>query len=80
LRVAPGSGGFLQDNFHAGEAFEFGDELTFAALGREAVVVVGAEVTDAGIGLGEQVPDDGEEGVADGDEGALLPRRRTIRL
>jgi hypothetical protein len=66
------SGGVVEGDFLAGEAFEFGDELVFAALGCEAVVPVGAGVGEAGAGVGEQVPADGEDGVADGDQGAFL--------
>src|SRR6266536_1583779 len=33
---------------------------------------VRAEVGEVGVGVGEQVPDDGEDGVADGDQGAFL--------
>ena len=38
------------------------------------VVVVGAEVVVAGVGVGEQVPDDGEDGAADRDDGLQLAR------
>src|SRR5207245_10576809 len=33
---------------------------------------VGAEVGEVGGGVRQQVPDDGEDGVADGDQGAFL--------
>ena len=36
------------------------------------VVVVGAEVVEAGVGVGEQVPDDDQDGAADRDDGLLL--------
>jgi len=36
------------------------------------VVEVGAEFAEAGIGVGQQVPDDDEDGAADGDDGFLL--------
>jgi hypothetical protein len=49
------SGGFVEGDFLAGEAFEFGDELVFASLGCEAVVPVGAEVGEVCGGVGEQV-------------------------
>src|SRR6266496_1605397 len=67
-----GSGGVGEGDFLAGEAFEFGDQLSFASLGCEAVMPVRAEVGEVGVGVGEQVPDDGEDGVADGDQGAFL--------
>src|SRR6266487_4341829 len=66
------SGGVVEGDFLAGYPFEFGDELAFAAQRGEAVMPVGAEVGEAGGGVGEQVPDDGEDGVADGDQGAFL--------
>jgi hypothetical protein len=69
------SGGLLlEGDFHTGQAFQLGDELAFAARRGEAVVPVGAEVAVAGGGVGEQVPGDGEDGVADndGDEGSFL--------
>ena len=33
---------------------------------------VGAEVGEVGVRVGQQVPGDGEDGVADRDQGALL--------
>ena len=36
------------------------------------VVVVGAEVLVPGVGVGEQVPDDGQDRVADRDDGPAL--------
>ena len=38
-----------------------------------AVVVVGSEVVEAGVGVGEQVPDDHQDGAADRDDRLLLP-------
>jgi hypothetical protein len=37
-----------------------------------ACVVVGAEIVVAGGRVGQQVPDDGQHGVADGDESPFL--------
>ena len=44
----------MEGDFLAGQAFEFGDELAFAARRGEAAVPVGAEVGEAGGGVGEQ--------------------------
>ena len=46
-----------------------------SAVGAVLVVVL-AEVVVASVGVGEQVPDDREDRVADGDDRASLPRRR----
>ena len=43
-----------------------------AVLVQTAGVVVGAEVVVAGGGVGEQVPDDDQDGSGDGDEGFEL--------
>jgi hypothetical protein len=42
----------VQGDFLAGEAFEFADQLPFAAFGGELVVVVDAEVGEVGVGVG----------------------------
>ncbi|MEV0158305.1 hypothetical protein AB0H57_32120, partial [Micromonospora sp. NPDC050686] len=43
------------------------------ALGAGAVVVVsGAQVVEGGLFVGEQVPDDGQDGSADRDDGFFL--------
>ena len=47
------SGGLLlEQDLLAGEPFEFGDELAFAAQWGDPVVPVGAEVGEPGIGIG----------------------------
>jgi hypothetical protein len=46
----------------------------------EAFVVVESEVAEAGERVGEQVPDDDEDGSGDLDQGFELPRRLTMRL
>ncbi|MDM4721680.1 hypothetical protein QTQ03_19555 [Micromonospora sp. WMMA1363] len=52
------------------EGFELPDEGVELAVGVDApVVVVGAEVLVAGGRVGEQVPDDDQDGAGDGDEG-----------
>ncbi len=66
------SGGVVEGDFLAGQAFELGDELALAAQRDRAVMPVGAQVGEVGVGVGEQVPGDGEDGVADRDQGALL--------
>ena len=44
--------------------------VALAAVGVDAGgVEVGAEVDEAGIGVGQQVPDDDQDGPADGDVG-----------
>ena len=56
-----GLGSWVQGDFFAGEAFELADEgaLTVRGVG-SGVVEVGAEVVVAGLGVGEQMPDDGQ--------------------
>src|SRR6185437_9662649 len=54
------------------EAFEAADVVAGLAGGVAAFVVVGAEVAVGGFGGVEQVPDDGEHGVAGGDERFFL--------
>jgi hypothetical protein len=50
------------------------DVVADGALGAAAgVVVVRAEVDEVGLGVGQQVPDDGQDGAADGDDGPLRP-------
>jgi hypothetical protein len=45
--------------------------LTFWVDAR--VVEPGAEVSELGFAVGRHVPDDGQDGAADGDDGFLLP-------
>jgi hypothetical protein len=53
--------------------FELADVVAFLAFWAGAVVVeVGAEVVEAGFGIGEQVPDDDQDGPADGDDCSFL--------
>ena len=55
------------------EGFELADVVALLGCGVDvAVVVVGAEVVEAGVGVGEQVPDDHQDGAADRDDGLLL--------
>ena len=55
------------------EGLELADEVSGLAVGVEAAgVVVRAEVDVAGVGVGEEVPDDHEDRAGDGDEGSLL--------
>jgi hypothetical protein len=48
----------LERDLLAGESFELGDELTLAAQRGEPVVPAGAEVGEAGVRVGQQVPSD----------------------
>src|SRR5688572_14539544 len=64
-----GSGGGLEGDGVA-EGFELPDQVVDLAGGVDAVVVeVGAEVVVPGGRVGQQVPDDHEDGSGDGDEG-----------
>jgi hypothetical protein len=55
------------------ECLEFADVVADAAFGvGPGGVVVRAEVDELGLGVGEQRPDDHEDGAADRDDGALL--------
>ena len=55
------------------EGFQLPDEVTdLAALVDPGHVVVRSEVVEAGGGIGQQVPDDGEDGAGDRDEGLEL--------
>src|ERR1700745_2287576 len=66
-------GGWLEGDGLAGQVFQLADEVALAvpAVGACLVVAV-AEVVVAGIGVRQQVPDDREDGVADGDDRASL--------
>src|SRR5215218_2623645 len=66
------SGGRLQGDLVA-ERLELADEVAgLAALVDAAGVVVGAQIVEAGGGVGEQVPDDHQDGAGDGDQGLEL--------
>src|SRR5215207_8113044 len=66
------SGGRLQGDLVA-ERLELADEVAgLAALVDAAGVVAGAQVVEAGGGVGEQVPDDDQDGAGDGDQGLEL--------
>src|SRR5215813_13687327 len=65
------SGRGLQGDLVA-EGFELADVVALAALGVDpSVVEVAAQVGVAGGGVGEQVPDDDQQGPADGHDGFL---------
>jgi hypothetical protein len=54
--------------------------VAFLAFGADAgVIEVGAQVDEVGVGVGQQVPDDGEDGSADGDDGLLLASTAAMR-
>src|SRR5512132_518362 len=70
--TALGLGGGFEGDLVA-ERFELADVVALAAFGVDAgVVEVGAEVVEAGVGVRQQVPDDDQDGAADGDDGLLL--------
>jgi hypothetical protein len=55
------------------ECLELADVVASFGLGVDvAVVVIGAELVEAGVGVGEQVPDDHEDRAADRDNGLHL--------
>ena len=67
-----GSGGGFEGDPVA-EGGELGDVVTHAAFDVDAAgVVVGSEVAEAGEGVGEQVPDDDQDGAGDRDQGLEL--------
>ena len=56
------------------ERFELSDVVALLGEGDDvAVVVVGAEVVEPAVGVGEKVPDDHQQGAADRDDGLVLP-------
>ena len=66
------SGGWREDDAVA-EGLELTHELAGPAVFVDAVgVVVGSEVAETGGWIGEQMPDDHEDGSGDGDEGLEL--------
>jgi ABC-type transporter Mla subunit MlaD len=49
----------LEGDLLAGEMFKLADEVALSALFADSgVVVVGSEVVIAGVGVGQQMPDD----------------------
>jgi hypothetical protein len=56
-----------------GELLELADQVGLLGVGVAAgLVEVGTQIAGAGLGVSQQVPHDGQDGVADRDEGALL--------
>ncbi len=56
------------------ELLEVADVGLFLAVGvRSGVVEPGPEVVEAGVGVSEQVPHDGQDGASDRDDRFLLP-------
>ncbi|MER7127312.1 hypothetical protein, partial [Micrococcus luteus] len=54
------------------EGFELADVVAFLAVGVGAPgVEVGAQVNEVRLGVGQQVPDDDQDGAADRDQGAF---------
>jgi hypothetical protein len=67
--MGSGSGRGFEGDLVA-QGFELADVAALAAFGADAgVVEVAAEVVVAGAGVGEQVPDDDQQGPADGYHG-----------
>jgi hypothetical protein len=70
--ACPGwSGGVVEGDLLAGEVFELADQLPGSRWGCRRSWQVGAEVDEAGIRIREQVVGDGEDLVANGDQGAF---------
>src|SRR3712207_49219 len=68
----PDSGGGFEGDVVA-ECFELADVVASFGVGVDvAVVVVGAGVVEAGVGVGEEVPDDHQQGSVDRDDGFVL--------
>src|SRR4051795_4667642 len=67
------SGGRFEGDLVA-EGFELADVFALAAFDAEPVgEEVRAEVVEVGVGVGEQVPDDGQDRATDRDQGLLGP-------
>ena len=61
----------MQGDFVA-ECFEFTDVVALLTFWVDAgVVVAGTQVVETGLGIGQQVPDDDQDGTADRDDGFL---------
>jgi hypothetical protein len=64
----------------AGELLELADQVAFLALlVAVGLVEVGTQIAVAGFGISQQVPHDGQDRVADRDEGALLATALAMR-
>jgi hypothetical protein len=74
----PSGGGFAGDL--VAQCFELADVVTFLAFWADVIVVeIGAYVMETGLEIGQQVPDNDQDGATEGDDGSLLPRRRARR-
>ena len=63
----------LEVDLLPGEVFELADEVALATLRIDPrFVVARPEIVVAGVGVRQQVPDDGEHRVGDGDDCAFL--------
>src|SRR4029450_13255530 len=70
-----GEGGRL-----ARELLELADQVVFLAVPAAAgLIEVGTQIAVAGVGVGQQVPHDGQDRVADRDKGALLATALAMR-
>jgi hypothetical protein len=75
----PWSGSGFEGDLVA-EGFELADVVAPGAVGVDTgVVEVRAEVTAVGVGVGQQVPDDDQDGPADRDDRLLLPAAAAMR-
>src|SRR4051812_10767159 len=69
----PNRSGCWVEGHGESESLKFADVVADLALGVGAgVVVAGAEVDEVDVLIGEQLPDDGQDGAADRDDGAVL--------
>src|SRR4051812_49678278 len=69
----PNRSGCWVEGHGESESLKFADVVADLALGVGAgVVVAGAEVDEVDVLIGEQLPDDGQDGAADRDDGSLL--------
>jgi hypothetical protein len=77
--MGAGSGGGFEGDL-AAQGLELADVVALGALRVDAgVVEAGAEVTEAGVGVGQQVPDDDQDGRPTATIALLAPRRRAMR-
>ena len=64
----------------ARELLELADQVAFLAVPiAVGLVEVGTQIAVAGFGVGQQVPHDGQDRVANPDEARCLPRRLAMR-
>ena len=77
--MGAGSGGGFQGDLVA-QRLELTDVVALGAVGTDAgVVEAGAEVVEAGLGVGQQVPGDDQDDRPTATIAFLAPRRRAMR-